>query len=346
MPQNKINWWAIMAIAIIGIPLGFVIMGVINKGTTVPINVAIEGDSVFTFEPNSKGTSQLLKVKGNTTLTIGEIMYSDSSDNMEWMEVFPQGILHDDATEKATVKEFIITVTNDNSTDQPREATFNITWNDKNKHTQIKQIKVVQEKKVSDPPQKNPIHVTIKGDSVFTFVSDSKGTSKKLKVKGNTTVTIEKIKYSDTPDNMKWMEVTPQEIPHDATDKATVKEFNITITNNNSAALPRQATFNITWEDENNHTLKKQIKVFQEKNSTKEITEKVQGIMVSGKHSELVSDACQIIVNGSISTNYQDFRNGVNLGSYSDIKVTNLEYDNKIVSKVYVTANVQSGEDD
>ena len=176
MPQNKINWWALVAIAIIGIPLGFVIMGVINKGTTkevLPINVAIEGDSVFTFEPNSKGTSQLLKVKGNTTLTIGEIMNSDSSDNMEWMEVTPQVIQHD-ATDKATVKEFNITITNNNSTDQPREATFFITWEDEKNNKQKKQIKVVQEKKevqVLVEPEVVPINVAIVGDSVLTFKS-------------------------------------------------------------------------------------------------------------------------------------------------------------------------------
>ncbi len=69
----------------------------------------------------------------------------------------------------------------------------------------------------------------------------------------------------------------------------------------------------------------------------------VKSVIASGKSSSKVPEDCIIVVNNQ-RTNYQDFRNGVRLGSYSGIRVVKVE-GNGVATKVYVNATVNAADD-
>lgn len=75
-----------------------------------------------------------------------------------------------------------------------------------------------------------------------------------------------------------------------------------------------------------------------------QLLSEVNKIVAAGNASSKVSDGCVVVVNGKNTTNYQDFRNGVKLGSYSGIKVSKIEGSGS-VSKIYVAAKVNAAED-
>lgn len=70
----------------------------------------------------------------------------------------------------------------------------------------------------------------------------------------------------------------------------------------------------------------------------------VKSIVVSGKSSSKVPENCVVVVNNNQTTNYQNFRNGVKLRSYSGVKVTKVEGDG-IATRIYVSARVESADD-
>lgn len=69
----------------------------------------------------------------------------------------------------------------------------------------------------------------------------------------------------------------------------------------------------------------------------------VKSVIASGKSSSKVPEDCIIVVNNQ-QTNYQDFRNGVRLGSYSGIRVVKVE-GSGVATKVYVNATVNAADD-
>lgn len=70
----------------------------------------------------------------------------------------------------------------------------------------------------------------------------------------------------------------------------------------------------------------------------------VEKVITSGKSSSKVPEGCVIVVNKKQTTNYQNFRNGVKLGSYSGIHVTKVE-GNGVATRVYVNATVDAADD-
>ncbi|MDE6304643.1 MAG: hypothetical protein K2M01_07455 [Paramuribaculum sp.] len=75
-----------------------------------------------------------------------------------------------------------------------------------------------------------------------------------------------------------------------------------------------------------------------------QLLSEVKSVVASGKFSPKVPEGCVVVINGKNTTNYQDFRNGVKLGSYSGINVSKIEGEGT-VTKIYVTAKVNSAED-
>lgn len=78
------------------------------------------------------------------------------------------------------------------------------------------------------------------------------------------------------------------------------------------------------------------------KNKQNELKNKVQKQVAFGYKNDIVPDGCVIVVNNGQSMDYQSFRNGVKLGSFSNISVNNVESNanGTAATKVYVTARV------
>ena len=78
-----------------------------------------------------------------------------------------------------------------------------------------------------------------------------------------------------------------------------------------------------------------------------ELKNSAQGIVTAGKSSGMIPENCPVVVNGGKPIDYQNFRNGVKLGSYSNVTVDKVEANDKgtTVTKVYVKAKVKSSED-
>ena len=72
----------------------------------------------------------------------------------------------------------------------------------------------------------------------------------------------------------------------------------------------------------------------------------VQAAVSKGQSSSVIPDGCSVVVNGN-TMNYQNFRNGVRLGAYSNVRVDKVEaaQDGKTVTRVYVTAKVARDDD-
>lgn len=78
------------------------------------------------------------------------------------------------------------------------------------------------------------------------------------------------------------------------------------------------------------------------KNKQNELKNIVQKQVAFGYKNDIVPDGCIIVVNNSQSMDYQSFRNGVKLGSFSNISVNKVESkaNGTAATKVYVTARV------
>lgn len=75
--------------------------------------------------------------------------------------------------------------------------------------------------------------------------------------------------------------------------------------------------------------------------------EEVQGIVAKGQSSNKVPDGCTIVVNNGKATNYLNFRNGIVLGAYSGVSVTSMELNanGTAATKINVKAKVNRADD-
>jgi len=87
---------------------------------------------------------------------------------------------------------------------------------------------------------------------------------------------------------------------------------------------------------------KKQKEQEELKNKQNVLKNNVQKYVASGQKSDMVPDGCTIVVNNGQSMDYQSFRNGVKLGSFSNVTVNKVESNanGTTATKVYVAARV------
>ena len=122
---------------------------------------------------------------------------------------------------------------------------------------------------------------------------------------------------------------------------------NITIkATENTSESRRQATIALSWKDNQENTQTSTISVTQEGRMAPPIPgiltiDEAQSIIASGQRSNKVSEGCVIVVNGK-TMDYQAFRNGVKLKTYSHVNVNDVKCDAQgNASVIRVSATVE-----
>ena len=93
----------------------------------------------------AKGSKQELTVKSNVPVQIGEVDYSATPGQEDWLEIAPHldNMMPDDATVSVEMK-YTLSVLSDNMTTSERRATFDLIYYDENDVQQRKPIQITQ----------------------------------------------------------------------------------------------------------------------------------------------------------------------------------------------------------
>ena len=204
-----------------------------------------------------------------------------------------------------------ITVTaSENVTDASRKGTIKVSWNGGSKVITVTQEKAGTELSVST----NSINF------------NSNGNAQKFNIQCNKNWNVEK-------NGVTWLTITPSSGKNDG---------NITVTaTENVSSAERKGKIKVVSGGKTEF-----ITVTQSKAEPKPLpVSEVQSVVVSGNVSSKVPDGCTIVMNGKSTTNYQNFRNGVKLGAYSNISVTKVEGNATAATKVYVNVKEKVGDD-
>lgn len=371
MHNKKTNWWVIIAILVIGVPVGYVSMGVIKKIANKDDIIVVDSikkdvneesmnsvdsinnekedtvnkpvqnpmsDVVQEKEPKDIKDKQQEIVRPKSSVDVNEespslkptpkkfytsvkpnsLAYTvnggskniNISSNTNWRVTIVEG---DNWLRSSTINgngnKTITFVAQESMVTSQRSATIDVKWTDENDNERTFQIKASQAAYVPAP---EPVTVT----EAQSIVADGRASARIpdiCQVTGNNNI---KSNYGSFRSNVdKYQKVTVTSVTADKkTGNATKIVVNVEPKKDPVIIIP------VLSNDE------------------------AQAIVSSGKASSKISEGCKIVLNGK-STNYQDFRNGVKLGSYSGIEVTKVEDDGKTVNAVYVTAKVNSGDD-
>lgn len=368
MQNKKTNWWALVAIVIIGVPLGFVLMGVLNRGEkgnnilsdedsivvvkktlNMTDSIADEKEEKVISEPVSEPKSnakediksedvhkkddEAIRIKklyanvkpnslvygtngGNKTISI--------SSNTNWQVVVTGS---EDwltpSTTSGSGNKTVSFVAQENKMTSQRVATIEVKWKNQDDDEQTDQIKVSQAAYVPVP---DPITVAEAQSIVASGRADSR-IPDNCKVEGNGVNTTYK-QFRKNVAERNYESVKVESVIPDK--KGIANRLNVKVVRRTAPVE------NVIKPDKTPPVPKKSNPVLS--------NDEAQVIVSSGKASSMIPEGCKIVLNGK-TTNYQNFRNGVKLGSYSDIKVTKVEDDGKTVNAVYVTAKVKSGDD-
>ena len=387
MQNKKTNWWVIIAILVIGIPVGYVSTGVIknmankdeiavvdsvkdvkiesmntadsikkekedtvaNEPVPEPVSdVAQEKDSKEVKDkqqeivrpkpsvdeeektPSPKPTPKKLyaSVKPNSLAYAvnGGSKTINISSNTNWRITIVEGDNWLRAnTTNGNGNKAITFVAKESKVTSQRNATIEVKWTDENDDERTCQIKASQTAYVPAP---EPVTVS----EVQSIVASGRVDSRipdNCKVEGNGVNTTYR-QFRKNVAERSYESVKVESVVPDKKGNASrlkVKVVRPTIT---------EPVKNVTKTDKPEPAPIKSNSVLSK--------DEAQAIVSSGKVSSKISEGCKIVLNGK-TTNYQNFRNGVKLGSYSGIKVTKVEDDGKTVNAVYVTAKVKSGDD-
>lgn len=351
MQKKKINWWAIMAVVVIGVPVGFVGTAIVKKKTDQ--NKVTIADSL---KPIPKDTVQL----DNNTITDTEIVdipkeelaqqYKDE-ETSKYQEVKD--------TEKKDAKEL------DEETLRRREETARLK---KERDEQLRQQKEEQaqlrrdelarkeaekaeQRRLEKERQDQLKAEKAEKDRLKKEEEDRKKAeqAQKLNELKSDAQSIVASGRTDRriPDNCKMV--------GNGID-TSYKQFRTNVLEKKYESV----TVESVTPDKNGNASQIKVTVVRPKPKPdpkpeppkpdpKPILSKddVQKIVSVGKASSIVPEGCVVVINNGNSTNYQNFRNGVKLGSYTNVKVTKVESNanGTAATKVYVTAKVKSADD-
>lgn len=253
--KSKTNWWVIAAVIIIGVPIGFVIMGIINRNNKHVDN-----------EENAKLTIRVDTLNKEKQETVEET-------NVKFETVKPSEVKAEDRRDA-----------------KPSLGKANQIGNDK-KNDDVKPKPAIQPKKEETPEEIE---------------------------KRRQEQEIRRRQEAERQEQLAEQRRIEQERKAKEEQERKQKEEAERL-----KALERQR--------EQQEALR-----IQREEARKQLLGDVQEAMNSGKKSSVVPDGCMVIINDKTTTDYQDFRNGIRLGSYSNVDVTNIECDDSGVTKVYV----------
>ena len=342
--KSKVNWWAILAVVIIGVPLGFIGNKLMHKPGPLP-------DTIDTIEPIIP-TPIPEPVPEQPYLTVGRNQISFTADggketlkiesNTQWKVVTAEdGGWLSAASMSGEGSGTVKLSAKANTATKARTTTVAIQWTDNRGDAQTQSITVNQAeaKKIDEPnpvppapkpdPQPDPVpskpSLSVAPSSLSFPTS---GGSKTITVKSNMTWSI-KANGGDG-----WLTLSTTE--GRATAKVTLRATS------NTATEPRTATVEVTGTDDDGNTIRKTISITQAKAEplpARLTNEQVQWLIDNGKTThKMLSSSCSVVVNKGKPIAYSTFL--AQRKSYSAITVSSAEYsdsDNK-VTRIYVVA--------
>ena len=261
--KSKTNWWVIAAVIIIGVPIGFVIMGVINKsskhdGKKELEKVEIQSDVSKINEDNAVGSDNAVKIEEVKPAEEKPVNNKGGKSNsVDDKKVTPIQS-NDEKIQEVAIQKDVKNETTEDMEKRHQEQDLRRRQEAERQERLAEELRIEQEKKAQE----------------------------------------------------------------DAERRQREEEERI-------KALERQR--------QQQEALKKQ-----QEEARMQLLSDVQDVVSAGKKSAVVPDGCLVVINDKATTDYQDFRNGVKLGSYSNVTVTNIESDANGVTKVYVNVKENS----
>ena len=142
--KSRINLWALLAIILIGVPIGFVGLGMVRRVFNKPYLTLNKDTIVF----NSEGGKDVFDIDSNTEWTIYV------NEKQEWVKVTP------DSGEK---KQTVSLETTENTGQKDRSTDVRVTWGKKGKKEQEKVITIRQNGKAAttDTITPSPLYLDI-----------------------------------------------------------------------------------------------------------------------------------------------------------------------------------------
>lgn len=243
--KKKINWWAIIAVLVIGVPVGYVGMGLLKKLVQNPKPEPVIEDAPYLsinktdFTLKSKNDTVTFEIDSNTAW---EVSTGDESD---WLTIEPS---------KGNGTTVVTLTAKDNQGDE-RKAKLKVSWTDKDDSEQTETLSVTQseggkEQKLIDMPEP-PIPVKL---DLFANVNKSRvlftasGGSQSITISSNT-------EWALTVKGGDWLTT-------DVTEGKGNKSIKLNALSIASTA-DRTATIVLTWNDDNGKSQTKSVSITQ-----------------------------------------------------------------------------------
>ena len=316
--KSKVNWWAILAVAIIGVPVGFIgskfipkpdiqsdTTDIVIKPDTVPQPIPepqflTVGQNQISF--NADGGKEKLGIESNMQWQVV------TAEDGGWLTINPkQG--EGNGTVALSAKA--------NSSTKARATYISIQWTDGSGAAQQQDIEVRQAAVSGGPeppvPTLDPKPYLSVSSSSLSFPTS--GGSKNITVKSNMTLSIQ-VSGGDG-----WLTLSTTE--GRATKTVTV------IAAGNTTTEPRKADMEVTGTDDDGNTIRRTISITQAKAEplpSPLTKEQVQAIISQGQSHRQIPDNCRATVNGT-AMSYSSFCKNVRGKKYSSVRVEGFEND-------------------
>lgn len=231
--KSRINLWALLAIILIGVPIGFVGLGMVRRVFNKPYLTLNKDTIVF----NSEGGKDVFDIDSNTEWTI----YVNKKQ--EWVKVTP------DSGEK---KQTVSLETTENTGQKDRSTDVRVTWGKKGKKEQEKVITIRQNGKTAttDTITPSPLYLDINPSNISFGVV---GGVKKIILTSNTDWRIA------TANCDRWLKIGCMEGNGN-------KDISLQATENISQK-GRSTTLQFSWKNEQGITCSKNVAVSQKGSS-------------------------------------------------------------------------------
>jgi len=233
--NKKINWWAVLAVVIIGGFVGFAVMGVLNKISPEP-EPAPKPESFFltvstsSIELESQAGSEAVTIESNTQW---EVVMDDGQD---WLTASP---INGQDSAKVTF------VVDENTDTIERQATVRVMWTDENKKDKEETVIITQRAKAVEqhpvPPVPDPVPPTpdkpyLKVSSNGKIAFSERGGRNSFDIRSNTDWKATVISGGD------WLTIGNVSGRGSGSVSLTAKA--------NTSDSQRKATVSVTWKDD------------------------------------------------------------------------------------------------
>ena len=236
--KKKTNWWAILAVILIGVPVGYVGMGLYGKIFSDPF-LSVNVDK---FDIKSEGDEVSFDINSNVNWKVS------IEDEPDWLSAEPE-----DGSKSSSV----ILKANGNPDIEKREATVKVTWTDGSNNKQEVNILVTQEAKEPEADPNPPVPPVPDPDSDKNYLNivpssksfDAKGGMSTIAIQSNTDWKV------TTSGSDGWLEVGSMDGNGNKNISLNAKE--------NTTDKNRSATLTLSWKDEKGKSQKTNVSVTQ-----------------------------------------------------------------------------------